>query len=772
VPAHGHLSLNANPLYNYTATVLRETRPELSALSAAAAAASHLYNRFPSSSSYYSSPARPLIANLALPVRDLLVPYENNSIDINKDSRKYADIDSSLPRQTKSPSLLPPFQLQVNSLLLGPASAARYFPSSSYRQFPPYSSTDSGGGTGYSRPGSFSFAPTGAKQTGPHVNGQSASASDLSEPGLPPLSTDSASSSFSSPPSPQLPVSGLTAAATPLPPFACYAAAAESLASSGGISNHRILGALHCRLGPRALIRNRLDVALWVEVSTKRSSSSSSSYNSGSSGYGSSSRIGEGAAAPIVVCIPPRESRPMPVLPEIHFDSRQSVRRERGYDSHRKERPALRFGTAIAWRRSDGRVTLVQSAGAAARASSGEQVIVGWSRRFALGLLNNYDGDVHGQPRSDALNEERRGDSESVGEHQDEREDGDDDEESSENGISGDPGNSRTLQFGADASLVAIFHPADRDRDLVLPLLVKVLPPGALTPSAHEEGPSAGISGAHENEGSLPTSEETLPSSSSRSYDSCGPATFPAAHVHDPIASLTSKNSNSSQRSRSGASGKSGGSSSNNNSSSASTGNKESSPVAASIWGATGGAPAVIDVTARLAIVSPPIGAHGLRLDLLLAEDNDAGATGGLQGRSQVGQRPLWMEVPALEEKTAPLASTPTAGPATDMPAGSAVGGEARAVGGAVNTSWSRCLLGVAAVDADAETASEAGIDDSTDGDNSMHSSRSNGVPSNNSSQSSTHRHGNTEASSGGRLSWLFGGWRCASSEQIDRGKR
>ena len=73
-------------------------------------------------------------------------------------------------------------------------------------------------------------------------------------------------------------------------------------------------------------------------------------------------------------------------------------------------------------------------------------------------------------------------------------------------------------------------------------------------------------------------------------------------------------------------------------------------------------------------------------------------------------------------------------------------------------------------MDADVETASEAGIDDSVDG--SMHSSRSNNSGNSSGKNSKNNANNGHKDTPSGRLSWLFGGWRCASSEQKDRGKR
>ena len=747
MPANGQVSLNVSPCFNYTATVLRETRLELSAIAAANAAASQYLNQSPSS--HYGSISRPLIANLALPVRDVLLPCANSNN--NNTNIGYSEGGISTSQLRQSPLLLPPYQLQVNSLLLGPVSAARGFSLSANRHLSPFASANVGGDTG-SRPGSFSFAPsTRGKQPVAHVNahGQSGSASDLSDPGLPPLPT-SASSSISLPPSSQPPVSGLTPPPPPPPPpLACYMAAAETLTSTG-IPTLNTPGALHCRLGPRALIRNRLDVAIWVEVSTRRATGHSS---------GRSDRSGE-SATPVVVCIPPHESRPLPVLPESHFDSRQRNRREQGHgnrtgrDNDDAVVPALRFGTAAAWRRSDGRVTLVQSAataGSHSSGSSGEKVIVGWSRRFGLDLLDHRNG----------TNEEFQSDTEPTGEHYGD-EYGEDGDGSDNGGGSGAKENNRVLQLGADASLVAVFHPADRDRDLVLPLLVKVLSPAMISSdvgdtNGHLSNQRDSESGSKEGR----PNGSAMISSQPNALIARGLASFPAAHVHDPMASLHHNSGSSSKSTSNGASGNIG-----------SSNRLEGTQVPGSILGATGGVPAVIDVNARLSIVSPPVGAHGLRLDLLLAEDSDSsgtggGGVGGLQGGSKVGQRPLWMEVPPLEKAPPPTPSAPAGTRAEESARGELLG-----TSGAqwIAPSWSRCLLGVAAVDADVETASEAGIDDSVDG--SMHSSRSNNSGKSSGKSSKNNANNGHKDTPSGRLSWLFGGWRCASSEQKDRGKR
>jgi hypothetical protein len=180
--------------------------------------------------------------------------------------------------------------------------------------------------------------------------------------------------------------------------------------------------------------------------------------------------------------------------------------------------------------------------------------------------------------------------------------------------------------------------------------------------------------------------------------------------------------------------------------------------VAAVVWGAAGGAPAVLEVSARLSVVAPLAGALGLRLDLLLAEDDDV----GLGRPSTVGLRPLWIEVPPAMAAQ-PLPAAEAAADTADAPAATAA------------AAWSRCLLGVAAVDADVglESPSDNGLED-TDGDSTHGSSSSSGMCGRGTAgggQKGFRAAAGAEPERG-RLGWLLGGWRCAAGERKDRGKR
>jgi hypothetical protein len=353
---------------------------------------------------------------------------------------------------------------------------------------------------------------------------------------------------------------------------------------------------------------------------------------------------------------------------------------------------------------------------------------VGWSRRFALALDDDDDGGGPGDENNEGEDVEAEAD-----------DDGEDDvaEVEEDGGDAGSLGRSgRTLRVGWAALLVPVFHPADRDRDLVLPLLVKLLPPGPIA-SGQPSGAGASVGNGSSPEGN----ESTTPfaftaranpasaapgASRTLRFAARGPATFAASHTHDPLAA--------SGRGGSGSGSKS---------------------VAAVVWGAAGGAPAVLEVSARLSVVAPLTGALGLRLDLLLAEDDDV----GLGRPSTVGLRPLWIEVPPAMAAQ-PLPAAEAAADTADAPAATAA------------AAWSRCLLGVAAVDADVglESPSDTGLDDSTHGSSS--SSSSGGGRGTASGGQKGLRAAAGAGPGRGRLGWLLGGWQCAAGERKDRGKR